>query len=123
MDGNWFVRCFQCGKQTSLDQVQRREMLTGVTTLTYWFRFTPLSYKNYALVDLCPGCSEQVDETYTQRRRRLGLVIGGIGLGLFGWAYLGLAGLVGAGVVIMCGAFVSRSKRVTLLPVERNNHG
>ncbi len=124
METGWFVRCFQCGKNVDLSCVQRREALTGVTTLQYWFRFTPLSYKTYGLVDMCPRCSGQVDEEHSNNRRLLGAVVVAGGVLLLGWGYSSAAiGLTGAAVSFILFSLLTRAKKMTLLPAERETDG
>lgn len=120
METGYWKQCFLCRKPTAMEDLRGRQAVVQVTSYHNWLLgFSPFHYRTYSLVDVCPICDRQEEEAYHTRRYRVGLLIAGGGLGLFGWGYLGMSGLVGAGVVLLLGVFVSRRKKTTLLPVER----
>ena len=123
MHSEWWVRCFRCGTHVALADVHRREALTTVTTLENWFGFTPIRYKHYGLVDLCPVCGAQEDEALQRQRTWMGMAIAAVGVFLFGWGYLGAtAGLAvtGVAVIAMLVLLLRRSRTLKVLPPERS---
>jgi len=125
MDTGWWVRCFRCGGQVDMSEVQRRQALTHVTTITNWFGFVPVRYKHYELVDLCSLCAEQEEEAERRQRTWIAAALIAIATFLFGWEYLAVAaGIAATGAAVMAALFlcIRRPRKIALLPDKRRRY-
>jgi len=87
-----------------------------------WWGFPLCRTKLYQIVDLCPDCDEEETSHQHQQRRVIGAAIGGVGVVLFGWNYLGAVLAVGVGVISFFAVLRVRRgrKQLVILPPERN---
>lgn len=113
-------QCFVCRQATALTDMTSRQMVISVTKVNEHHYFFPDIHKTYGVADLCWSCGIEYDEVARRRRSRRLALIGGTGLGLFGWAYIGAAGLIGAVVVTLIGAFYRPKTKAIYLPQGRN---
>ena len=113
-----YLFCFRCGAELRHVPRGRRQARVHVTGRPGLFGGISVEHEHYELVTMCMPCWEAEEEAERRWQQWKWRALGGSGLGLFGWLYLGPAGLIGAVVVILASIFYHRRQQPTYLPRE-----
>jgi len=108
--GQWH-ECPVCGATVRLGfETCRRERQTMVVTYENslgWLSWTVGRQRNFEVQTLCVWCGEQEDAAIAARKQQRLLLLGGYGVGFYGWFKYGMVGLYGAGGAVV--AFILAS--------------
>ena len=113
-----FLFCHRCGVPLRDGPRGRRQARVHVTGRPGLFGGIMVEHEHYELVTMCMPCWEAEEEAERRRWWWKWRALGGSGLGLFSWLYLGPAGLLGAVVVFLVSIFYRRKPQATYLPRE-----
>lgn len=124
------VQCNACGCGLSTRYAQRRKAVTSEREYRKVGEYNTRSIE-WGLVNLCPHCAARYDAQALAQQKRRRLAILTIGVGVFGWIYLGPWGLLGGLLTILIGSFyqpirnfckkLCQRKKIEYLPPERGN--
>ena len=112
-------QCHICRAPTLMHELVGRPIGVSTTQVHNLFGLQVAEYRTTQVVDICPTCDLQHIEAVQARRRQTLLGVGSVGLGLFGWQYVGLLSLIPAVLVVLFGACRWRKSRAL---VQRGEH-
>ena len=113
-----WMQCFRCKQTFPSTDITGRQTLVSVTKVYNSWGIQVGRYDNYSLMNFCLTCDAQETAHQKKKRRLIAGTIGVGGIGLLAWSYLGILGLVSAGIIIVLGAFVRRPQRALLARKE-----